>query len=250
MPLYNDALNREKAEQKEEEAELVSELDPTFSDERILNHDSYTVKNRTDSTVAFDPFILQITGIMDCKKNPPFPRVHAGNCYLITGKGKFGTIDVEAGDLMIPVVDMEESIQERYANGWRRIPKEIASVTPTQPEKEIEHDVLRVVKKTIVVETPGDACTLLTHEEASFVSDILIKVETDKVVSPLSLYSTAAPEESYRFEESTINQPDGTLSYRYCYPYLEIGEEDQIMLSTEGLSEGNISMQVFCKVTK
>lgn len=123
MPLYNnpDISKAYQARVKKESA--IDDLETAPSDRISLVHDEgAVVKTSLDEGIVWDPYNIQIGAFIDCKNNPPYPKAHAGSGYLIIGAGMFGTIPVVKGDIMIPLIDVEESKKASMGAYWTMIP--------------------------------------------------------------------------------------------------------------------------------
>lgn len=118
MPLYSLALMREQHEKKQKRKRRVSDLEHTESDIITINHDGIRVETELNETIAWDQINMRIIGTMDCTNNPPFPRAHGGDTYIITAPGMFGTYEVEQGDMLLALSDTDESRDERYEKLW------------------------------------------------------------------------------------------------------------------------------------
>ena len=118
MPLYSLALMREQHERKKKRKLRVSDLEHAPSDIITVNHDGIHVETELHETIAWDQINMRIIGTMDCTNNPPFPRAHGGDTYIITAPGMFGTYEVEQGDMLLALSDTDESRDERYEKLW------------------------------------------------------------------------------------------------------------------------------------
>ena len=118
MPLYSLALMREQHEKKQKRKLRVSDLEHAPSDIITVNHDGIRVETELNETIAWDQINMRIIGTMDCTNNPPFPRAHGGDTYIITTPGMFGTYEVEQGDMILALSDTDESRDEKYEKLW------------------------------------------------------------------------------------------------------------------------------------
>lgn len=118
MPLYSLVQLRDQKAKNQKQKHRISDLEHTLSDKITLNHDGLHIETTLDETIFWDNIQMKIIGTMDCSNNPPFPKAHGGDTYIISAPGMFGTYEVEQGDLLLALSDMEETRDERFEKLW------------------------------------------------------------------------------------------------------------------------------------
>lgn len=118
MPLYSLVQMRDQQEKNRKRKKRISDLEHTASDRITLNHDGVHIETTLNETIFWDQISMKIVGAMDCSNSPPFPKAHGGDTYIISVPGTFGTYEVEQGDLLCALSDVEESRDERFEKLW------------------------------------------------------------------------------------------------------------------------------------
>lgn len=118
MPLYSLVRLRDQQEKNRKQKTRISDLDHTESDRITLNHDGVHIDTSLNETIFWDNIKMKIVGAMDCSNNPPFPKAHGGDTYIISVPGMFGSYEVEQGDLLLALSDVEETRDERFEKLW------------------------------------------------------------------------------------------------------------------------------------
>lgn len=118
MPLYSLVRLRDQQEKNRKQKTRISDLEHTKSDRITLNHDGVHIDTDLNETIFWDNIKMKIVGAMDCSNNPPFPKAHGGDTYIISVPGMFGTYEVEQGDLLLALSDVEETRDERFEKLW------------------------------------------------------------------------------------------------------------------------------------
>lgn len=118
MPLYSLVKMRNQQEKNRKKKKRISDLDRTASDLITINHDGIHIETTLDETIFWDKINMKIVGTMNCGNNPPFPKAHGGDTYIISESGTFGTYDVEKGDMVTALSDVEESRDEKFEKLW------------------------------------------------------------------------------------------------------------------------------------
>lgn len=118
MPLYSLVRLRDQQEKNRKQKTRISDLEHTESDRITLNHDGVHIDTSLNETIFWDNIKMKIVGAMDCSSNPPFPKAHGGDTYIISVPGMFGSYEVEQGDLLLALSDVEETRDEKFEKLW------------------------------------------------------------------------------------------------------------------------------------
>ncbi len=118
MPLYSLVRLRDQQEKNRKQKTRISDLEHTESDRITLNHDGVHIDTSLNETIFWDNVKMKLVGAMDCSNNPPFPKAHGGDTYIISVPGMFGSYEVEQGDLLLALSDVEETRDERFEKLW------------------------------------------------------------------------------------------------------------------------------------
>ena len=215
MPLFNNKEIEKAYNARMKRESRISDLEYSPSDRMMLFHDEgVIVKTSLDETIAWDPYNLCIAAFMDCKNNPPFPKAHAGNGYLITGSGMFGTIPVIVGDILIPIVDVEESIKVSTEAYWTMIPSRRIRAYTHRKAFTMDPENTDVTVKKLPPRWNAFVITFLSEPDpdlrlyASLVgSHIDLQGEEQAIIEPIDIILPINPSEvTVYVEKSTSNR--------------------------------------------